>query len=73
MDRNYTLKDILLEAGVREYYNTFEDRERIPSDRHKKDMEKLFNKQTSIFEKISGSPLYKGLSIAAAVAILFGV
>ncbi len=72
MDRNYTLKDILLEAGVREYYNTFEDRERIPSDRHKKDMEKLFNKQTSIFEKISGSPLYKGLSIAAAVAILFG-
>ncbi len=73
MDRNYTLKDILLEAGVREYYDTKVDKERVPSEKHKKDMEKLFNKQTSVFEKIGNSPLYKGLSIAAAVAILFGV
>ena len=73
MDRNYTLKDILLEAGVREYYATPADKERSPSEKHKKDMEKLFNKQTSVFEKIGNSPLYKGLSIAAAVAILFGV
>ena len=48
MSYKYTLKDVMLEAGVREYRQTKTDAGWTPSDKHKSDMEKLYKKQNRL-------------------------
>ena len=72
MSYKYTLKDVLLEAGVKEYYSIPEDKSWQRSEKHTKAMNKLFDKQLPLYKHIGSSPLYKGITIAAAAALIFG-
>ena len=72
MSYKYTLRDVLLEESEKEFYSIKPDFDWERSENHKKAINKLFEDNTSIFEKIGSSPLYKGLSIAAAVVLILG-
>ncbi|MBO4422103.1 MAG: hypothetical protein J5879_01585 [Clostridia bacterium] len=72
MSHKFTLKDVLLEAGVREFYGTPESKDWQPSDDHKNKMEKLYKKQDGVFNGFRSSPLLKVLAVAASVALLTG-
>ena len=68
MSYKYTLKDVLLEAGVKEFCSVPEDSSWVRSAKHKKAMNRLFDKQAA-----NNYRLAKGISIAAAVVIIFGI
>ena len=72
MSYKFTLRDVLLEESEKEFYSIKPDFDWERSENHKKAINKLFEDKPSIFEKIGSSPLYKGLSIAAAVVIILG-
>ena len=73
MSYKYTLKDVLLEAGVREYENTPKDMTWTPSDKHKAEMEALYDKKAPLFSRVDFSPVSKALAAVAAVAVVFVV
>ena len=73
MSHKYTLKDMLLEAGVREYYGTPAAKGWKPSEKHTAAMEKLYDKQLTLTERIRLRPLYKWLAVAASFAVLVGI
>lgn len=71
MNREYDLKDILTEA-VRRDFEDLPATEWIQSEKHKKFKEQLFsNKKTG--KDLLSSGLFKGISVAAAVVLLFGI
>jgi len=68
MSREYDIKDILLEAGVRDYAE-IKNEDWQPSKEHDEFMEKLCKKKAPL-DLTLASKLSKGLSIVAAVAII---
>ena len=69
----YSFKDALLEAGVRDFREIKPDKDWVPSEKYEKATAALAKKQDKKKINIFKTGLGKGLSIAAAVAILFGV
>ena len=69
MEHKYTLKDILLEAGVREYRATEPDNVWQASEKHADAMEKLFEKHGPS----SRPALLKWLAAAAASVLIIGI
>ncbi|MBO4869059.1 MAG: hypothetical protein J5585_05055 [Clostridia bacterium] len=67
-----SFKDALIEAGVRDYYATEKDKTWAPSGKLESGMEKLIEKQGPA-RRFFGSPLFKGVAVAASLAVLFGV
>lgn len=70
MSYKFTLKDVMLEAGAREYGSTPPDKSWEPSEKHKAEMEKLYKKQTPFYKRIDLSPAAKVLYAVAAVAVI---
>ena len=69
MEHKYTLKDILLEAGVREYRATEPDNGWKASEKHADAMDKLFAKHGPS----SRPALLKWLAAAAASVLIIGI
>ena len=70
MSYKYTLKDVLLEAGVREYESTPKDMTWTPSEKHKTEMESLYNKKAPLFSRVDFFAASKALAAVAAVAVV---
>jgi hypothetical protein len=68
MSREYDIKDILLEAGTRDYAE-MKNADWQPSKEHVEFMEKLYKKKAGV-STASVSGLVKGLSAVAAAAII---
>ncbi len=72
MSYKFTLRDVVLEASEREFFSTMPDYEWVSSEKHTAAIKKLFERKPSLFEKIGSSPLYKGITVAAAVVLILG-
>lgn len=70
MSYKFTLMDVMLEAGAREYGSTPPDKSWEPSEKHKTEMEKLYKKQMHFYKRIDLSPAAKVLYAVAAVAVI---
>ena len=70
MSIKYSLKDVLLEAGVSDYKLIETDDTWMPSPSHKKIMEKIYKKEKSAN---NASIVIKVMYAAAAAALIFGL
>ena len=66
MSYKFTLKDALLEAGARDYRDESEDKSWIPSEKLRKDMDKLTKKRGG---KGASGIVFKVAAIAASVHV----
>ena len=69
MSYKFTLKDALLEAGARDYRDESEDKSWIPSEKLRKDMDKLTKKRGG---KGASGIVFKVAAIAASVLLISG-
>ncbi|MBR4257367.1 MAG: hypothetical protein IKQ18_09370 [Clostridia bacterium] len=70
MELKYSLKDVLLEAGVRDYRQIETDKGWEPSGTHTRIMEKIYKKEKSKKEKTGIPPFVKTMYGVAAAALL---
>ena len=69
MSYKFTLRDALLEAGARDYRDEPADKSWVPSDKLRKDMDKLIKKSG---KGVSGTVI-KAVAVAASVLLVSGV
>lgn len=72
MSIKYSFKDALTEAGARDYRDIVSDSSWDPSEELKQNIAKLAESKDPFFRRVFSTGLGKAVSVAAAVALLFG-